>query len=164
MADFREPGPRDWDTIRSLLEELPDAFTEHGRAAFIADGERFNALVAVEAGVTCGAVVWASFAVETEVLWLAVAPRLHRKGIATELMQKIERRSQRQQVLVAKTADPDSLPPNSGLRAGTFTDTLAFFRSLGFDIAARIPDYWSRGNAATLLVKRLWARDGGTRC
>lgn len=150
---------RDTPHVADLLEEMPEAFTAQGRQLFLRDATTQSALVAEDNEGPTGVLVWCATAAEVELLWLAVAKRARRQGIASRLISEAVLRAPGALILCAKTADPSSLSAPSGLSAESYLGTLDFFATQRFDIVASIPDYWVTGNTALVLLRRLWRED-----
>lgn len=149
----------DSDRIRRLVEEMSDAFTSRGVTMLLHDGLEHQCIVAEEGSSLRGVIVWAEFGAEVELLWMAVDRGSRNRGIGTILLKSVEDRTTNQRVVFLKTADPGNLPPRSGLTKSNFEATIRFFVHRGFDIAAKIPDFWGGANHAVVLVKRLWVDD-----
>jgi len=158
--EFHEVTEKDRDGITLLLRDIPEAFTPRGCTLCLRDVYAHNALVATCGDDLCGIVAWATFATEVEFLWLAVAKRYRRQGLATRLFEHVESLAESdRQVLLAKTADAGTLPPRLGLSRDNYRSTMAFLVGYGFEWCARIPNYFGPDNAAILMIKRLRTHD-----
>lgn len=156
----RKPSDADLQGVDDLIRKMEDAFTSEGKQLLGWDSRRHNVLIAEVNADMRGLIVWVESAAEMEILWLAVDPAYRRRGIGRFLVDSVKQQSTgNQRILLAKTADPGELPSGTTLTSENFRSAVAFFRRLGFDIEARIPNYWGPGNSALLLAKRLWKTD-----
>ncbi len=155
-AVIRKPSDSEVRALGVLVESMPDAFTPQGRRFLVWDAERHDVLVAELHGAVRGFIVWVSCATEIEILWLAVDRSFRRRGIATALVDEVVESAGSQRVVISKTAYPEQLPCRTELTQQNFRGTIAFFEKMGFNVAARAPDYWGCGNSVVFLVKRIW--------
>lgn len=81
-----------------------------------------------------------------DLYWIAVAPEAQTLGVGTRLLQEVERR------LALKDArlviiETSSLPQ--------YAATRAFYSRRGYDLVARVPDFYSQGDDRLIFAKRI---------
>ena len=81
-----------------------------------------------------------------DLYWIATDPRLHGKGVGTELLRHCEEyvRTQQGRLIVVETS---SLPD--------YDKTRCFYQRKGYREEARIRNYYARGDDLVLLTKQL---------
>lgn len=158
---LRKPNESDWSAIEQLLSEMPDAFTDEGRAMFLQDAQNLHSMLAEINGCIVGVIVWTCSSLEIESLWIAVRSAFRRRGIGNALVEEVLKSAEGQRVFVAKTADFSRSPPSSGLTSENFQNTIQFFSHFGLEVVAQVPDFWGAGNPVSIFVKRLWEGKNG---
>ena len=81
-----------------------------------------------------------------DLYWIAVAPDAHGTGVGTRLLKEVERR------LALKDArlviiETSSLPQ--------YAATRGFYEARGYDVVARVPDFYAPGDDRLIFAKRI---------
>jgi D-alanine-D-alanine ligase len=81
-----------------------------------------------------------------DLYWIAVTPAAQGTGVGTMLLQEVERR------LALKDArlviiETSSLPP--------YAPTRRFYEQRGYEVVARVPDFYAPGDDRLILAKRI---------
>ena len=86
-----------------------------------------------------------------DLYWIAVSPDAQGRGIGKLIMQEVERRLKRAdaRLVLIETSSTEPYAP-----------TRAFYRALGYQQVARVPDFYLDGDDRVILAKRLDDRDG----
>ena len=81
-----------------------------------------------------------------DLYWIAVSPDAQGRGIGTLIMQEVERRLTRAdaRLVLIETSSTEPYAP-----------TRAFYRALGYQEVARVPDFYLDGDDRVILAKRL---------
>lgn len=145
----------DLPAVMRLVRAWPQHFVPASYSFIEKDFANLASLVWEEDGEVCGFLIWMSNAYEIEMLWLAVSPGASRRGIATELVNAVESLATTQQIIMLKTATPDSIIPESEFSGLAYSATIAFFESLGFRVAGRLESYWGIHNHCCVFIKSL---------
>ncbi|HEX6589188.1 MAG TPA: GNAT family N-acetyltransferase [Longimicrobiales bacterium] len=84
-----------------------------------------------------------------DLYWIAVSPDAQGRGVGRLIMQEVERRLARAnaRLVLIETSSTDPYAP-----------TRAFYRSLGYQEVARVPDFYLDGDDRVILARRLDAR------
>jgi ribosomal protein S18 acetylase RimI-like enzyme len=81
-----------------------------------------------------------------DLYWIGVSPRVHNAGIGTRLLAEVERRlahSDARLVII----ETSSLP--------MYAATRGFYEKRGYEICARVPDFYADGDDRLIYVKRI---------
>ncbi|MEZ5670672.1 MAG: GNAT family N-acetyltransferase [Alphaproteobacteria bacterium] len=126
-----------------IAQELVDERVAKGRASgyeFVL-AERGGTL----AGYACYGLIPGS-EVSHDLYWIAVAPEFQGTGLGRALMQRSEA-AMRRMGAHRVYADTSSSP--------AYAPTRAFYRAVGFTLAAELPDFYRPGDGKTMFVKAL---------
>lgn len=153
MYTIRHVEAADTLACLDIVRALPDYFTDDVPAKVEADLRTHPAWVAGEEGAVLGfAVIERRSRQAAEILWLAVAPAVHRTGVATRLLDTAlhELADDGLRVVEVKTLDgsADYAP---------YEATRAFWEHSGFvqiDTIDPLPG-WQPGNPAAIYVAAL---------
>lgn len=134
------------DEIDCALSLVDESFADPGQA----DPYRF--LVAADRADAAHVLGYACFGTTPlthgtcDLYWIAVDPTLHGGGIGRALFQEVERMlgADGQHQLVIETSSRADYAP-----------TRAFYLGVGCVEAARVPDFYARGDDKVFYVKRL---------
>jgi ribosomal protein S18 acetylase RimI-like enzyme len=145
-----------------ILETLPDWFgLQEANAGYRAVAERSRCVVASVGGADVGlltVVVHSEHA--AEVYLMAVRPELHRRGIGTAMLRRLERDLAAEGVELLQVKTLSDSHPDPG-----YARTRAFYSGYGFRRLEELPDLWDPANPALIFVKPVDrvadGRDGG---
>jgi ribosomal-protein-alanine N-acetyltransferase len=90
---IREFADNDIDGVQRLLSGVPEAARWSAADLFLALRNNLSLRVAEERGAICGVIIFRMMADEAEILNLAVAPSLRRRGIGSLLLEEAIRAS-----------------------------------------------------------------------
>lgn len=127
------------DIARELVEERLARGDASGYAFVIADRAGQVAGYTAYGQIPC---TQSSF----DLYWIAVRPDCQGSGVGRELMRETERR-------IAAAGGERVYVDTSGRAA--YAPTRAFYERLGYARAAELPDFYARGDAKVIYVKRL---------
>jgi ribosomal protein S18 acetylase RimI-like enzyme len=119
--------------------ELVDAPSDVGYRFVIAEVEGALAGYACFGATPCTAGTF-------DLYWIAVDPATQGRGLGRALLAEVERRlaAEGARLLVAETAGKPS-----------YTATRAFYERTGWELAARVPDFYAAGDDKLIYVRRL---------
>lgn len=124
--------------------ELVDAYLNHP------DQRDYNLVVSESArGEVCGYACWGPTPLTRgtyDLYWIATHPEAQGRGVGRELMAYVENRVRKEKgrILILETSSKDS-----------YGKTVAFYRRLGYEEAARIVDFYDADDDKLIFVKRL---------
>ena len=134
-----------------LLEQLPAWFgMAEANDAYVTSARELPALIAQAGGEVVGVLLYRRhFPEAAEIHLMAIAPRWHRQGIGTAMIERLvsELRLDGCRILQVKTLGPSDPDPD-------YAVTRAFYRSVGFLAVEETPAFWP-GNPCLLMVKPL---------
>jgi ribosomal protein S18 acetylase RimI-like enzyme len=81
-----------------------------------------------------------------DLYWIAVSPDAQNAGVGTRLLQEVERRLARSDARLV-IIETSSLPP--------YAATRAFYERRGYEVVARVPDFYTDGDDRLIYVKRI---------
>ena len=123
-------------------------------AAMAGPDSGYEALGAEADGALAGWICWGPTPCTVgtfDMYWLVVDPAAHGRGTGSALVAEMERRlAGRARLVVVETAGrPDYAP------------TRAFYTARGYQVAARIPDFYAPGDDQVVFVKTLTTFEHG---
>ena len=81
-----------------------------------------------------------------DLYWIAVHPDAHGTGVGTALLQEVERRLVRTDARLV-IIETSSLP--------AYEPTRAFYRKRGYEVVARVPDFYAPGDDRLIFARPL---------
>lgn len=81
-----------------------------------------------------------------DLYWIAVSPQVQGAGVGTQLLQEVERRLARTDarlVIIETSSQPH------------YADTRAFYERRGYEVVARVPDFYAPGDDRLIFAKRI---------
>lgn len=125
-------------------------------AYFTAPGQDYHALGAfTQSGDLLGYVCYGATPCTIgtfDLYWIAVTPDTHGRGVGTRLLKEVERRIARDggRLVIIETS---SLPP--------YAPTRAFYERRGYEVVARVPDFYAPGDDRLIFARRLESTSTG---
>lgn len=147
---LREATPQDKAGMIALVASLPEWFTpddlETVREVIGPPG-----VVAVDkADTIVGLLVWEQRSDEWEICWIAVARRLHRRGLGRRMLARVVERAVAagvERIRVQTVADTTDCEP--------YVPTRAFYVDNGFTLVSIEPNGWPDGMDKAVYVRHL---------
>lgn len=146
-GSLRAGAPSDWPEIERLIRAWPTHFVEAAIPLAREDFRKHHTtLCDGGAGEILGFMIWRTDGHELELLWMAIAPSLVRRGIGRSIVKAVLCHRSNEKRVFGRTATTDSSIPDTAFRGSAYLTTLLFFQGLGFRLGTRHERYWGPEN------------------